>query len=364
MLCTKCGQRFPVNPQTTRRVAVAQPATHADADLLPTGVAAAPPATPAGGVSAIDRAAPRPVRRSPEPARPASPPPAVPRAVEETLVEAVLDEDPPGEAAAPRGGGFKIAFVAVTVLLVLALIGGGVMLVQRSALPSPETLAFNSPDSSVTLVRIDRVPEPVWEPSTAALRKPSRTAPVRFENQTMVKTSTGQVVLQGRIELDSFEIYEGCTLNLALIDNDGNPFAQAHVPLMLLNTQKPRDISVEVPPDMYQKMQTLDWNVEVSLPVTLGSTFEQVVSTPSPLRGGHTALQITTYNTLTRPISRALFLITAYNAHDQAQGRWTTSWAQPVDARQRIEFAVVLPMKQDSIARWEIIGAGVVDDQP
>jgi len=394
--CSKCASRFPVNSQTTRRVAAV--AVSADADLLPgpAGAGATGPAISAAGGAAgtgtgtqakgnavgnsvinpgansgdsqsgvgAERASSRPVRRPAQPPRvgqgSAQPVAAAP---EVELAKVMQDERRTFTRHPPRGRRVqKLLLLGVILMGVL-----GMVVASRWFLKSDGHVnrvqddSFYSLDPTLQLVPVKSVERPVWELSEDPLPDLTVAARVRFENQTILRVGTGQVMLQGALELDSFEIYEECVLHLRLVDREGRIFAKMRLPLMALNGQKPRHISIDLPPELFQRMEgPVQYNAEASQSVFSGAAFEQVVyvATPSPAKD-HTALQITTYNPLSRPISRALFVITAYNSAGQSEGQWTATSSQPVDAKQRIEFAVLLPVSRDSEVKWDITGAGI-----
>lgn len=394
--CSKCASRFPVNSQTTRRVVAV--AVSADADLLPgpAGAGATGPAISAAGGAVgagtgtqakgsvvgnsvsnavagsgdsqngmgADRAPSRPVRRSAQPPRvgqgPAQPVTAAP---EVELAKIVQDERRTFTRHPPRGRRVqKLLLVGVILMGVLGLaVAFAVVFQSDGQVNRVHEDKFFSLDPTLQLVPVKSVERPVWELSEDPLPELPVAARVRFENQTILRVGTGQVMLQGTLELDSFEIYEECVLHLRLIDREGHIFAKMRLPLVALNGQKPRSISIDLPLELFQRMEgQIQYNAEATQSVFSGAAFEQVVSvaTPSPAKD-HTALQITTYNPLSRPISRALFVITAYNSAGQSEGQWTAVWSQPVDAKQRIEFAVLLPVSRDSEVTWDITGAGI-----
>lgn len=400
--CSKCGVRFPVNSQTTRRVA----AVSADADLLPGPAGAGPAVSATGGAvgagtsaqakgnvggnsiispgvssgdsqssAAAERAPSRPVRRPAQPPRvgqgPVQPTTAAP---ELELAKVVQDERRAYPRYASRGRRVqKLLLLGVIFMGVLGLVVIGALISQsqrpfggeyNASLPGGHE--FPSLDPALPLVTVYPVERPVWELSAEPLPELANPARVRFENQRFFRASTGQVMLQGTVELDSFEIYEGCVLHLRLISREGHVFAKTRVLLMALNGQKPRQISIDVPPELSQRMELVEYNAEATLAVSPGTAFEQIVYVATPWQKEHTALQITAYNPLSRPISRAIFVITAYNSTEQPEAQWTATWSQPVDAKQRIEFAVLLPVAKDSVVRWDITGAGIAatEEQP
>jgi hypothetical protein len=382
--CAHCKQRFPVTAEALRRVGTAQPS---DALAAP----AAEPHAPA------PHEPPKPAAR-----RPAAEPP-LPRPVAGGPVGADLlddeEEDPAssdvealaGAAAGVSGAsrrrrqllhnqrrrqrGPVIVLSIVCLLMAVGLTWAVIYFRGRPAglpaggaamQPSPAAVVEDTLDPSLTLL----APEPVERPTWSVVHEPGFVAskphpPVYLQNDRALRDASGHHRFEADVETKTFDVVVQATAVLTLVDQEGTAYARIAWPLRLLTAKRAARLGVPIPDDLFARLDTVDCKMEVdpSQRVAGGAPFENPILEPRAM-GARTGLEVRTYNPLQTPLSRAIFLVTAYDAQENQIGAWLLNWRDPVGGKQPVKFAAMLPLHTRDVARWAIAGEGVPERTP
>ncbi|MCC6580932.1 MAG: hypothetical protein IT440_10865 [Phycisphaeraceae bacterium] len=157
------------------------------------------------------------------------------------------------------------------------------------------------------------------------------------------------------------DLVELAMLRLMLVGTNQRVFAYLDMPMMLVGgsdtaaDRKRLNVVVAVPPELAGRATDALGRASVSMVIPGGAMFHSIIVKPVT-RTDHTLLQVTAYNPLDRPLQRAVFCVMARSAGDQTLGQWRVIWTLPVGPRERVEFAVQVPLGDPNV-QWSVLGA-------
>ncbi|MCX5662454.1 MAG: hypothetical protein NTW19_22465, partial [Planctomycetota bacterium] len=168
---------------------------------------------------------------------------------------------------------------------------------------------------------------------------------------------------EAEVVAQTFEFIETATVFLALVDENDRVFARTRLTLVLLNSQRPIPLRVDIPSALFRRTSRVDSRIETGPKLPGGVLFDDTLVEPVAAKKGF-AVKVTSFNPLTQPLKRALFVLTARDERGRAVGQWQANWNQTIGPRQRVEFQSFINAENAEDWHWEAAAAGATEPTP
>lgn len=248
-----------------------------------------------------------------------------------------------------------IAWSMLGLAALMVVVGAMAMAISSGTAPEITTL-----DPELPIVTPVRLEEGEWETVDPSVPFAGRTPGLPIDVPSLRPVGEGMdTAIEAEVVARGAGAVETATITLVLLGEDQRVIAESKSELALLMPQRPQTLRVPVPRQLFGRAGDVEWDAEVGEVLTAAEPFRDQWVEPQHGRGGPT-VKVTAYNPLERPIRRAIFVLRAYehDADDRLVGSWAMQWTRTVQARQRIEFAAILPgIANPASLRWEVRGA-------